>query len=311
MLTQDDIVSKKNFPDIPFISMAVHDRRIDRNDGYPVPYRCFSSKDVDNLFMAGRCISVTHEALGTVRAMKTCGMMGEVDGKAASLASRHDTTPRGVYEKHWADMDELLTLPGQARRKTPDAPPEVPAAAIESLPSERVRRHLVVCDAGLRVAGVVVLASYDNEPYVGDVRDDEAFRGIYRGMTFEDLVGIDSLATGVLTAFTRLRGTWFGRLAVPVAVLPVATRRNVYCPHLCAHGAVQQLLVRFVNPKRSCPDGCGRGSGPWPGPILTALLHLPLSLVDNEPFDGYLPTAAGVAAVAIFVVAAAMHWWPR
>jgi hypothetical protein len=140
VLTQDDIVTKKafpdgcvpstwsidlhypkeeyakKFPDNPFISIAVHDERVDRDYGYPIPYRCFYSKDVENLFMAGRCISVTHEALGTVRVMKTCGMMGEVVGKAASVAIKHGTSPRGVYEKHWAEMDELLQLPGSARR---------------------------------------------------------------------------------------------------------------------------------------------------------------------------------------------------
>jgi len=143
VLTQDDIVTKrefpdgcvpstwsidlhypkeeyaKKFPDNPFISIAVHDRRVDRDYGYPVPYRCFYSKDVENLFMAGRCVSVTHEALGTVRVMKTCGMMGEVVGKAASVAIKHGTTPRGVYEKHWSEMDELLKLPGSARRTKP------------------------------------------------------------------------------------------------------------------------------------------------------------------------------------------------
>lgn len=143
VLTQDDIVAKKEFPDgcvpstwsidlhypkeqyakkfpdNPFISIAVHDNRVDRAYGYPVPYRCFYSKDVENLFMAGRCISVTHEALGTVRVMKTCGMMGEVVGKAASVAVKHGTTPRGVYERHWAEMDELLQLPGSARRAKP------------------------------------------------------------------------------------------------------------------------------------------------------------------------------------------------
>ena len=36
--------------------------------------------------------------------------------------------------------------------------------------------------------------------------------------------------------------------------------------------------------------------------ILTAVLHLPLALVDLEPFDGYLPAVAGAAALAIFVV---------
>ena len=143
VLTQDDIVTKrefpdgcvpstwsidlhypkeeyaKKFPDNPFISIAVHDRRVDRDYGYPVPYRCFYSKDVENLFMAGRCVSVTHEALGTVRVMKTCGMMGEVVGKAASVAIKHGSTPRGVYEKHWAEMDELLKLPGSVRRAKP------------------------------------------------------------------------------------------------------------------------------------------------------------------------------------------------
>jgi hypothetical protein len=154
VLTQDDVVMKrefpdgcvpstwsidlhypkqeyaKKFPDNPFISIAKFDDRVDRMYGYPVPYRCFYSKDVENLFMAGRCISVTHEALGTVRVMKTCGMMGEVVGKAASLAVQHVTTPRGVYEKHWAEMDELLKLPGKARRATLTAPIEVPADAL-------------------------------------------------------------------------------------------------------------------------------------------------------------------------------------
>lgn len=262
-------------------------------------------------------------------------------------------------------------------------------------------------DPAGRVAGVLVLESYDNEPYVGYVRDDEAFRGVYRGMTFEELAGIDPLDTGIegvsgatmtsqavargivqaashqlahqrgrkesglvggllrdldgprlgalgviataiVTAFTRLRGTWFGRLALPIAVLlylgfgagallsqaqlwgwsqagvprgavvllalgiaavvlPVTTRRNVYCSHLCPHGAAQQLLVRFVQPKRAIPERLRPWLTflPWALlglAILTAVLHLPLALVDIEPFDGYLPTVAGIAALVIFVV---------
>ncbi|MFN5755860.1 MAG: FAD-dependent oxidoreductase [Planctomycetia bacterium] len=154
VLTQDDIISKrefpdgcvpstwsidlhypkqeyaKKFPDNPFISIAVHDNRVDRTYGYPVPYRCFYSKDIENLFMAGRCISVTHEALGTVRVMKTCGMRGEVVGKAASVAVKHGVTPRGVYENHWSEMHELLQLPGKARRATLQSAIEIPADAL-------------------------------------------------------------------------------------------------------------------------------------------------------------------------------------
>lgn len=142
ILTQDDIVGKKQypdgcvpstwsidlhypkeqyakkFPDNPFISIAVHDQRIDRKYGYPVPYRCFYSRNINNLFMAGRCISVTHEALGTTRVMKTCGMMGEVVGKAASICVQQDCLPRDVYDAHLTELQALLELPGKARRET-------------------------------------------------------------------------------------------------------------------------------------------------------------------------------------------------
>ncbi|WP_233148690.1 FAD-dependent oxidoreductase [Rhodopirellula sp. MGV] len=154
VLEQDDIVAKREFPDgcvpstwsidlhypkdeyadkypsNPFISKAVHDQRVDRMYGYPVPYRCFYSRNIDNLFMAGRNVSVTHEALGTVRVMKTCGMMGEVVGKAASICAAKQCSPRDVYEHHLAELLELLELPGKARRSTPSAPITIDPGAL-------------------------------------------------------------------------------------------------------------------------------------------------------------------------------------
>jgi len=138
----------KKYPDNPFISMAKFDRSVDRKFGYPVPYRCFYSRNVPNLFMAGRCISVTHEALGTVRVMNTCGMMGEVVGRAASICTKHDCTPRDVHDKHLDELKDLLRLPGRAHRATvddeivipadvpPEAPPHGPPSGVDpaSLP---------------------------------------------------------------------------------------------------------------------------------------------------------------------------------
>ncbi len=50
----------------------------------PVPFpRCLYSRNIANLFMAGRDISVEHGALGAVRVMRTCGCEGEVIGMAA------------------------------------------------------------------------------------------------------------------------------------------------------------------------------------------------------------------------------------
>ncbi|MBI1345136.1 FAD-dependent oxidoreductase [bacterium] len=106
----------KKFPDNPFISRAEFGAGVDRQNGYPVPYRCFYSKDVPNLFMAGRCISVNHDALGTIRVMRTCGMMGEVVGKAAYLCVKHSISPRGVYDHYLPSLIELLEQPGAMRR---------------------------------------------------------------------------------------------------------------------------------------------------------------------------------------------------
>ena len=81
---------------------------------YWAPYRCLYSRNVTNLFMAGRDISVTHEGLGPVRVMRTCGMMGEIVGKAAWICVRFDTTPHGVYENHLPLLKELMSHPGKA-----------------------------------------------------------------------------------------------------------------------------------------------------------------------------------------------------
>lgn len=129
VLTGDDLRTGKEFPDacVPlgwsmdlhlpdpryvrgfegdaFISKAAYGKY---KTPYFLPYRCLYSRNVANLFMAGRDISVTHEALGATRVMRTGGCMGEAVGMAASLCKQHDTTPRGVYEKHLDDLKDLM-----------------------------------------------------------------------------------------------------------------------------------------------------------------------------------------------------------
>lgn len=125
----------KENPDNPFISRAHFDGWVDDtkgkwaesprpglcgemrgkhdpNKGYLFPYRSFYSRNIENLFTAGRDISCTHEALGTIRVMNTLGMVGVVVGRAASIACAHDTTNRGVYDKHLDELKEILAKPG-------------------------------------------------------------------------------------------------------------------------------------------------------------------------------------------------------
>ncbi|MCX7826094.1 MAG: FAD-dependent oxidoreductase, partial [Verrucomicrobiae bacterium] len=94
----------RHFPGEEFRSIAKHVRI----KPYAIPYRCLYSRNVANLMMAGRNISVTHVALGTVRVQRTTGMMGEVLGMAASLCKQHRVTPRGVYEHHLDKLHKLM-----------------------------------------------------------------------------------------------------------------------------------------------------------------------------------------------------------
>lgn len=109
-----DPKNSEKFPGKEFKSIAVHKPILP----YPIPYRCLYSQNVPNLMMAGRNISVSHVALGTVRVMRTTGMMGEVIGMAASVCKKHNTDPRGVYTNHLDDLKQLM-LKGTGDPKLP------------------------------------------------------------------------------------------------------------------------------------------------------------------------------------------------
>ncbi len=76
---------------------------------FHVPYRVLYSRNVDNLFIGGRCMSVTHMALGTVRVMATLGMAGEVTGMAAKICIDNKTSPRGVYSDYLPKLKEYMS----------------------------------------------------------------------------------------------------------------------------------------------------------------------------------------------------------
>lgn len=129
VLTKADLVNGKSYPDgcVPTgwkIDLHLPDPRYAKGfEGdafiaeahytsykmpYWVPYRCLYSRNVPNLFMAGRDISVTHEALGAVRVMRTGGMMGEIVGMAALLCKQRECDPRSVYEQYLSGLKELM-----------------------------------------------------------------------------------------------------------------------------------------------------------------------------------------------------------
>ena len=120
VLTATDILSAKAFPDeIAYGGWTIDDHysggidakepnihyRFDKP--YPIPYRCVYSNNIDNLFFAGRNVSVTHLALSSTRVMATCMAIGQAVGFAAAVALRHDVTPRGAG-KYVSEIQQLL-----------------------------------------------------------------------------------------------------------------------------------------------------------------------------------------------------------
>lgn len=102
-----------------FISKATDSPEFRYQGPYWAPYRTLYSRNVPNLFMAGRNISVDREGLGPVRVMRTTGMMGEVLGKAAWICVSRKTDPRGVYTKHLPLLREMMSRPGSFRQAEP------------------------------------------------------------------------------------------------------------------------------------------------------------------------------------------------
>lgn len=111
--------NQKHYPGQAFRSLAYDDPAFEQLRGevrgsytaiepYWIPYRCFYSRSVSNLFMAGRNISTTHVGLLPVRVMNTTGMMGTVIGRAAALCTRRKCLARGVYVHHLVELKQLL-----------------------------------------------------------------------------------------------------------------------------------------------------------------------------------------------------------
>lgn len=96
VLTADDILSSKRFPDaICYAGYPVDIHHSNGNDctmiycedAYQIPYRVLVPASVRGLLVAGRCSSMSHEAMAATRVMSTCMALGEAAGTAARLAA--------------------------------------------------------------------------------------------------------------------------------------------------------------------------------------------------------------------------------
>ncbi|MGI5868601.1 MAG: FAD-dependent oxidoreductase [Kiritimatiellia bacterium] len=122
ILTQNDIAAEGRFEDIVAYggwSMDDHFPAGFHHRGhgtiyhpapspFGIPYRSLYSRNIPNLFCAGRCHSATHAAMSATRVMATCALMGQAAGTAAAIATREGIDPRNIYEHHLAELQQTL-----------------------------------------------------------------------------------------------------------------------------------------------------------------------------------------------------------
>lgn len=106
-LTADDVLEGRVFDDSICYCAYVIDihnplgsgtviRHLRKGSFYGIPYRCLLPKGIDNLLVAGRPISATHEAHSSLRIMPTCAGLGQAAGTAAALSIKDSVSPSSV-----------------------------------------------------------------------------------------------------------------------------------------------------------------------------------------------------------------------
>ena len=122
MLTERDVTEQTDFEDAVghggwsidlhalegFYSKEIINRHIYLKGIYQIPYRCGYSKDIENLFIEGRCMSLSHVALGSARTMATLSTIGQANAVAAYLCKKHGITPRQVGQQYLHQLQQLL-----------------------------------------------------------------------------------------------------------------------------------------------------------------------------------------------------------
>ncbi|MFC1559613.1 FAD-dependent oxidoreductase [Candidatus Margulisiibacteriota bacterium] len=121
LLTQKDILAGRQFDDAIALNNYPIDIHNPKGEGtifkklekpYGIPFRCLIPKKIDSLIVAGRSISVTHEALSSVRIMPVCMAMGQASGTAGALCVKSKRQPRsldiGVLKKELLNRGAVL-----------------------------------------------------------------------------------------------------------------------------------------------------------------------------------------------------------
>ena len=183
------------------------------------------------------------------------------------------------------------------------------AAALQR-PPESPAHRLSVTARDLGTAGVVLAGVWlAFSPLRGQRLLRLGFQAVLIG--YLGLINGDLLSQAMLVGWAQHGVPWRSALGLVLLtaaalLLPIATRCNVYCAHLCPHGAAQQLLKNRLPWRGSLSPRLARLLGWIPAALLAwcltvAMTAWPFSLVDIEPFDAWVFRVAGWATLSIAV----------
>ncbi|MDT8387826.1 MAG: FAD-dependent oxidoreductase [Thiogranum sp.] len=136
-LTADDVLEARKFDDVIARStypVDIHNptgpgtvlKRLPPGESYDIPLRCLIPQQIDNLLIAGRCLSATHEALSSCRVMPVSMATGQAAGVCGALAARRAVAPAKVPVKQ---VQEELTRQGASLGRRPAAAGKKTASA--------------------------------------------------------------------------------------------------------------------------------------------------------------------------------------
>lgn len=122
ILTEGDLVGQREYEDCVghggwnidlhaihgFYDTDLINRHIHFQGPYQIPYRTGYSRNIENLFMCGRCMSTSHVAFGSTRVAATLSTLGQALGMAARMCIQYGETPRGIYERHIKELKQRL-----------------------------------------------------------------------------------------------------------------------------------------------------------------------------------------------------------
>jgi len=180
--------------------------------------------------------------------------------------------------------------------------------------AERAASRAPALDWQPRDIGTALVVLFGLVIGMSSLRSDERLRPVFLCVLvgYLGFVNGDMLSQALLVGWAQHGIPWqtasgLVLLTGAALLIPITTKRNTYCSHICPHGALQQLVKRRLPWQAEVPKRLARALRPLPFALLVVCVLVPMtgsafSLVDLEPFDAYVFTVAGWPTLAVAAV---------